>query len=274
MELTKFDATIITSMGMAVLVMLVVFPYAGLAAGDPATAADVPTPEIEDFDPGASAFEAPLSPLGPRESRLRVSEGNFTDETVYAGEVNGSYTEVSVEAFGYTNLTQVNLIREQGTTLNQSQVSFYGNETGETKRLNIEDQWVAEATLEEYEANTSDGDRYVIKIKTVEMANSGGNFIFEVVNAGISLAKVVLYIGRIILYATGIVINYITTAGAQSINAVVWLAEIIKWIASGYVLMVGQAESFATIFILAPLFLLGYEAIKILIAIVGVLPTT
>lgn len=282
MELTKWDVSFTTAMVLAVFIMSVVFPYVGIAAGDRATPSDIPTPDIGDWDIGVDQYDRPNRPLGADENRVTVYEGNLTDITIWNS--NGSAIQpdealtLGLEFYGYSNLTEAVLVLENSTNLTQESVAFYGDEIGSTKTANIDDDYIVEVTLEEWEDDALNGkDRYQLRTKVVEISGrqtGSGGLLTWASDLGSDVGRVLLFIGEILVWAVQASIGFAVAATQAGLSFATWMFEISAWLGTGYYTIISVADGWVLGLLFVPLIGLGYEAAKIAIIVIGVLPTT
>jgi len=281
MELTKWDVTFTVSMVLAVFLMTIVFPYAGLAAGDPAEASDIPTPEFREWgDLGVDKYNRPDKPLASNENRVDVYEGGLKDLTLWTSNSSAIQPEqslsLSLEIYGYSNLTEAVLVLENDTNLTQKSVSFYGDEVGATKTANIDDDYIIDVTLEEYEDNATDGkDRYQIRTNVVEVyGESSEGFLSWVGNVTLGVGKVLLFIGQVIIWGIQALIGFLVNAAQAGSMAAMYVVEVSIWLLGGYYSIITVSNGWVLGILSIPLIAIGYEAIKLTIIVIGVLPTT
>lgn len=276
MNVNKFDVVIITTMTLSIVLMSLMFPALGLTD----TADKGNESEIPEYNTTASGFdivgEFPQSPGTPTNFELNYDDDelNNGDNTLFVEGDTSDGLEVVLTAdttdgeVTFNNWTSGSVTGKDSFTVTAEGDTFvYQNSSytieGEVTNYSDDandDDFTADFEITQQPSDTS----WVDRIPVV-----GGLF-----SAGEQLASIVGWIGAIVYWLFGALVETSIAVVSQLLSVVVYFVDMLVWLSSTYSAIVSAAGSWASFVLVVPAVLLFVEFAKLIAVGISLLPTT
>lgn len=282
MNFSQFDMVLLFTMTLAVVLMSFTFPALGLTdSSDEVNETDIP-----DLNLSSSSWdivdEFPDHPATPTSGTLKRDDSvqvigehqtwisNITDQD------NG--TSIEIASFGTGNHT----INVGDFTDGNATVDIY-NITHEGQEIrHANNSWSIIFNVERYEnvgtANATSEVEWEI-IESPDADEGGGLTGIPVIgglfNAGEQLFLALAYLGDILLWGFGFLVEVSLTVVETLLTAMVYAVEMLAWLSTTYASIVSSAPSgFASAVLAVPGALMTFEFLKITFLGIKMLPST
>lgn len=270
MNLSKFDVVIVTTMTLSIVLMSLMFPALGLTAeADTGNESEVP-----EYNTSASGFdivgEFPEQPGTPSKFSLTFdndAQGNG-DNTLFLDGDSTSGTEITLTK-NETNFNQYSsgslVGKDTFTTDSEGTLFTYSNAS-----------YVIEGEVTNY---TQQGNEFTVKFNVNEQPKDEGFLsripvVGGVISAGNQLASIVGWIGSIIYWLFGALVETSIAIVTQLLSVIVFFVDMLVWLTTTYTGIVSAAGSWASFVLVVPAVLLFLEFAKLIAVGISLLPTT